>query len=210
MGFVDKCLSLGRAASLHVLAWGCGLCLVVFSSCEKAYPTASNAPDQEAKVTPATSVAVVPIQPCGLLTPEEVGAAQGAKIESRKASESSDGAFRVAQCFYAATESAKSVNLALTQRNPGNPRRSPKEFWNETFHGETEREGKGEEDEAKRPPRQIDGVGDEAYWMGRDALYVLHHDTFLRLSIGGPASVEGKISIAKALAAKALVHLPAD
>ncbi len=128
----------------------------------------------------------------------------------------------MAQCFYTADENSKSVNLAVTQRNPANPKRSPKEFWTETFHRgqsasgdveEKERDGaavaKGEEENEKSaPPRQVAGIGDDAYWMGRDALYVLKGDLFFRISVGGPEPVESKLDKARKLAGHVLERLP--
>ena len=162
---------------------------------------------------------------CGLITKEQIEAVMGSPIKETKSSGSSNGAFRVSQCFYTATEFSKSVSLAVTQSDPSSKaKRSPKEFWEETFgryEGEAtehkgdkekkeslreERRGKGEEEEAV-PPKKITGIGDEAFWTGNrfgGALYVLKQDTFIRISVGGPDKEETKIDKCKSLAQKAI------
>ncbi len=152
----------------------------------------------------------------------------GSPIKDTKSSGHSDGAFRVSQCFYTATEFSKSVSLAVTQRDPNSSaKRNPKEFWEESFgryEGETkehegdkekkeslheERRGKGEGEEGV-PPKKITGIGDEAFWTSNrfgGALYVLKKDAFIRISVGGADKEETKIDKSKVLAEKALDHL---
>jgi hypothetical protein len=165
---------------------------------------------------------------CALLSKEEVEAVQGSPIKETKSSERSNGVFRVAQCFYTAAEFSRSVSLAVTQRDPASAaRRSPKDFWKETFGRytgeEKERErdkekkeslreqtrGKAEEEESV-PPKKIAGIGDEAFWTGNrfgGALYVLKKNAFIRISVGGPDNEETKINKSKALGQKALERL---
>ncbi len=97
----------------------------------------------------------------------------------------------------------------------------PKEFWRETFHQEqqTEKErerdrgkaAKKEEDEEKSaPPQRVNGVGDEAFWMGSrvgGALYVLKGNSYLRISVGGSGDTTEKIKKSKALAQKVIPRL---
>jgi hypothetical protein len=68
-----------------------------------------------------------------------------------------------------------------------------------------------EQDEEKgRPPKKVEGIGDDAYWIANrvgGALYVLKNDVFIRISVGGPESEDAKINRCKALAEKALSHL---
>lgn len=187
-----------------------GTCLfLLLAACEKPNPSPSSHATAEQSASPATKVAVVAIDPCGLLLVDEVAAVQGTKMQPGKMSSSNEGSFRLAQCFYPAEEPSQSVNLALTQRNPDKPKLSPKEFWHEKFHRTPEADSEPAEEEGeKRSPRLIEGIGDEAYWMGRDALYVLRGDLFFRISIGGRATIDEKIVRAKTLAAKALARLP--
>lgn len=136
--------------------------------------------------------------------------------------------FRLSQCYYSAAESGKSVSLALTQANPDyQGKRTPKDFWNETFgpydqEKEADRisppqsasEGGAKPDKEKEdkaaPPRKIDGVGEDAFWVGNrvgGALYVLKDNAILRISVGGPDNQETKITKSKTLALKALRRL---
>ncbi len=163
------------------------------------------------------------IYACTLITGEEVQAIQGSPVRDAKASEQSDGSFRVGQCFYSAETFNKSVSLAVTQSDPASAKaRNPKDFWKETFgryEGKTKEEKGDEEkkeslreqDEEKgRPPKKIEGIGDAAYWTSNrvgGALYVLKNDVYIRVSVGGPESEDALINRCKALAEKALSRL---
>jgi hypothetical protein len=199
------------ASKTHRLAFVLSIALLTaLPGCQKSKTTAAGS--KRAK-----------IGACGLITNEEAQAIQGSPIKDAKASEQSDGSFRVAQCFYSAETFNKSVSLAVTQSDPASPKaRNPKDFWKETFgryEGEAKEE-KGdeekkkslrEEDEEKgRPPKKIAGIGDAAYWTANrmgGALYVLKNDVFIRISVGGPESEEAQINRCKALAEKALSRL---
>ena len=168
-----------------------------------------------------------PLEACSLLTPAEIEAIQGSPIKDTKSSGTANGGLRVSQCFFSAAEFSKSVSLSITQTDTSTPSpRSAKSFWNETFgkfEGEA-KEGKGDEEkreslrEQKREgeeeegarPKKITGVGDAAYWTASrvgGALYVLHKDAFLRISIGGPDPEDKRIEKCKALAEKALARM---
>ena len=161
---------------------------------------------------------------CALITNAELQAIQSAPVKDTKGSDQSDGRFRITQCFYNTDPFNKSVSLAVTQSDPVSPSaRDPKEFWQQTFgRYESEmRERKGDEEEKKkslkdedeergRPPKKIEGVGDDAFWTANrlgGALYVLKNNVFIRISVGGPETEESKIERCKALAAKALSRL---
>jgi hypothetical protein len=55
-------------------------------------------------------------------------------------------------------------NRAATQSitTASQAKRSPRDFWKETF--EREQKAAGDEREASAPPKKIDGIGEEAYW----------------------------------------------
>ena len=60
-------------------------------------------------------------------------------------------------------------------------------------------------------PQPVSGLGDEAFWVAdrvTGALYVLHGDIFLRLSVGGVTDEEARLQRARALAESALRRLP--
>ena len=91
--------------------------------------------------------------------------------------------------------------ISVGQRTRPSGEKDPKEWWKQTFHrdeGEKEEHGgEGErerEEEGKRtPPKKIDGLGDEAFWVASPvggAMYVLKGDVYLRLSTGGREQFE--------------------
>jgi hypothetical protein len=208
--------------------WFCIL-LSSFAGCKKpaelrstlqTEPISSSAPKQESG--PKLDV-------CGLLTKEEIEAIQGSPVTDTKSSDATQEIFHVSQCYYSAAESSKSVSLALTEANPSyKGKRSPKDFWNETFgpYNHQKKEGDRssanertneanakpdrEKEEQAAPPQKIEGVGDDAFWVGNrvgGALYVLKNNAILRISVGGADNQETKINKSKALALKALPRL---
>jgi hypothetical protein len=162
------------------------------------------------------------IAACKLITTEEVGAIQGAKITDTKSSAGWSGNLLMSQCYYAAMEPNKSVSVAVIEKDPQSAESGPRGFWNQTFK-ETARsenepgeknENSGrephEEQDRKIPRKKIDGVGEEAFWSGNrfgGALYVLKNDVIVRVSVGGPDDQETKIAKSKALVEKALSRL---
>jgi len=158
---------------------------------------------------------------CRLITTEEIGAIQGSPIKEPKGSTRSENGFRVSQCFYTAAEFSKSVSLAVIQKDPDNSaKRSPKEFWKEKFgrfSGDEEaRDKSGQESEREEekerliPPKQIDGIGDQAFWVSNrfgGVLYVLKSNAFISIGLGGTDDEETKLNKSKALAQKALQRL---
>jgi hypothetical protein len=152
---------------------------------------------------------------CALLTSEEIAAVQGSPVKETKSSEHSEADFRVSQCYFGVEQSGKSVSLAVTQADPNHPgKRTPKDFWQETLAGHAvDKDGEGDKEEKEREsaaPTKIEGVGDDAYWVGNrvgGALYAIKNKTFIRISIGGPDDQKTKIEKSKTLAKKALERL---
>ena len=197
-----------------------GACLVflllLFSGCEKRTGSSNNK-----MTTPQT---VAKLDACSLITREEFRAIQNSTVTEIKSSANANGGFRIAQCFFGAT-SNNSVSLAVTQSDPdSSAKRSPTDYWKETFGRYTAEEkerdddkvrdqarAKGEEEE-HAPPKKISGIGDEAFWSGSlvgGALYILkkEKDVFIRISVGGADNEETKINKSKALAQKAIERL---
>lgn len=164
---------------------------------------------------------------CTLLTGEEIQAIQGSPMTGAKSSGSSDGGLRVSQCFYSTAEFTKSVSVAVTQADSAssNPR-SATSYWHDTFgryegkpeekEGDEEKreslkkQGGEHEEEEAAPPKKIDGVGNAAYWTPNrvgGALYVLHNDVIIRVSVGGVDPEDKKIGKCKELAEKALTRM---
>jgi hypothetical protein len=200
------------------------LAFLPMAGCKKPASSQSSA-QPSASPLAKRSPAGPPIDACTLLTKEEIQEVQGSPVTDTKSSEvPGGGAFRTSQCYYAAAESSKSVSLAITQSNP-EFNKSPRDYWKETFgrFGKKENEeeaekkkeeaaspGRRNEEEEGRPPKKIEGVGEEAFWSGNrfgGALYVLKKESILRVSVGGPGDEEKKIERSKALAEKAINRL---
>jgi len=153
---------------------------------------------------------------CTLLTSAEIEAVQGEPVKETKASVQPNGEMLVSECLFRTTKFAKSVSLALATRPSTKPSAlAPRQFWQKQFHArDTEEDeihaaGQGakkpeSEDEAEaRKPRRIEGLGDEAYWVGTPitgALYVLQGDNFVRISVGGVHEESVRIEKSKVLA----------
>jgi hypothetical protein len=151
---------------------------------------------------------------CSLVSKEEVESVQASPVTDAKSSERSDDLFRVSQCFYVTAESNKSVNLALVQeRTDQKNNRSPKDFWKEKFdpyHDEEPKTKSGDEKEQGSAPKKIEGLGNDAYWVGNrfgGILYVLKGDAFISIGLGGTDDEETKLRKSKVLAEKALQQL---
>lgn len=153
------------------------------------------------------------IDPCALLSKQDIEALQHSPITETKSSERTDGDFRMAQCFYTATEFNKSVNVVVIEKQETR-KRTPKDFWDETFlhaGGEKEKEEHEREEEKERtPPKKIEGLGDDAYWSSNrfgGMLYVLKGDAFFSISVGGADTEQVKLEKCKTLAQKALERM---
>ena len=151
---------------------------------------------------------------CSLVSKQEIESVQAAPVNETKTSEHLDGVFLVSQCSYTAAEFSKSVTLALVRSDPKQgSARSPKDFWKEKFDPYWDEEPKtnsGDEKEQGSVPKKVDGLGDDAYWVGNrlgGMLYVLKGDTFISIGVGGTDDEETKLKKSKALAQKALQHL---
>ncbi|HUS10727.1 MAG TPA: hypothetical protein VMZ30_09700 [Pyrinomonadaceae bacterium] len=185
------------------------------SSAPSASPVASNP-------APAQAIGVKPkIDACALLTSKELEAVQGEALKETKLSGQSTGGFNISQCFFTLPTFTNSVSLLVAQKGEGSAAKDPREFFRERFHekraGEKERErerdkkkGAEEEEEEGAPPQKVSGIGDEAFWTGSrvgGAMYVLKGNSYVRISIGGPADQATKIRKTKALAAKVIGRL---
>lgn len=151
---------------------------------------------------------------CSLLSKEDVESIQAVGVNETKSSKSSNGMFLISQCFYTAAESNKSVNLALIQNDPiQRSKRTPKDFWKEKFDPYENEEPKAKSSDEKEQgsaPKQINGLGDEAFWVSNrfgGVLYVLKGDAFMSIGLGGTDDEETKLTKSKALAQKALQRL---
>jgi hypothetical protein len=199
------------------------------ASSAAATPNTLTTATSPATATPdANTAAVKPsIDACTLLASDEIKAVQGEAVKQTKASDRAAGDFIVTQCYYELPTMSNSISLTLTETNSAKrDSESVREFWERTFgqeekksekerEQEREREKKAkaepereEEEEAQMEP--VRGVGDEAFWSASrvgGALYVLKHNRFIRISVGGKGDNEAKLRKSKTLARKALAHL---
>jgi hypothetical protein len=167
------------------------------------------------------------VEVCALLTSAEIEAVQGEAVQETKPSVQPSSNFLMSQCFFRTASFNKSVSLVLFTPDPAKPSGpGPREYWQEQFHarepavkekdeaaaGQAKAPKKTEEESERelRKPRPIAGLGEEAYWAGNritGALYVLHGDAFLRISVGGIREESARIEKSKALARAALKRL---
>ena len=203
------------------------LFVILCVACKKADETSSpgaSSPVEQKAVEQSGRVESA-IAACSLITSEEVATIQKATITEFKGGAGPSGSLVMSQCYYSAKEPNMSVSLAVIQPSPGSRTGSEaRDYWEETMRGsseqsagETQREDKdqkserGEKGEKKNPLKEVEGVGEKAFWSGNrfgGALYVLKGDVFIRISVGGPDNEETKIEKSKGLAEKALGRLP--
>jgi len=157
--------------------------------------------------------------PCKLLTSGDIQAVQRDAVQETKPGTQPAGGLVMSQCLFRTANPSKSVSVAIASAGST----SPRVFWQKQFrtgHPESEekekekaaagrKDAKEEEDEGTRP-RTIQGVGEQAYWVGSPmvgALYVLKGNTFLRISVGGVREEAARIEKSVALARLALKRL---
>lgn len=155
---------------------------------------------------------------CSFLTKSEIQAVQGESIVRMKESSPKREGIAVSHCFYDAKTFDKSVSLEMTWRNPLAPaHNAPRERWKRLFHSaggspRPQREKKGKDNGGKTgdegeegQPFAVDGIGNEAFWMGDPvvgSLFVLKGDVYFRISVGGWADGAVRLEKTKALAQK--------
>lgn len=178
-----------------------------------------NQPSSPSAAADSPATAKAKLDACALLTSKDIESVQGEAVKETKLTGQSAAGISVSQCFFTLPTFTNSVSLLVAQKGDGNAARDPKEFWRDTFHEEKAREKDAdrdrekkerEEEEGEAPPKKVPGIGDEAFWMGNrvgGALYVLKGNSYVRVSIGGPADQASKIKRSKALAQKAIARL---
>jgi hypothetical protein len=153
---------------------------------------------------------------CTLLTSAEIEAVQGEAVKETKATVQPNGEMLLSECLFNTTNFAKSVSVTLVTPSSAKPSAlTPRKFWQKQFHapdmeedkmraaGKRAQEPEPEREEEARKPRRIEGLGEDAYWVGTPitgALYVLQGDNFVRISIGGVGEESVRIEKSKILA----------
>ena len=141
--------------------------------------------------------ATAPRNACEVLTRTDMAKVQGEAWSDVRLSNRGE----TSQCFYQLPSFVNSVSLDLT-------RGDARQIWRERFEAEEEEQGKKKK--KKHPPAPVQGIGDEAFWVGNHmtgSLYVLKGDALLRVSIGGKGTEQEKIAKSKTLVRKALKRL---
>lgn len=140
--------------------------------------------------------------PCSLLTDETILEVQGASVSEHIASTQKAPGFRVLQCLFKTGDFSSSVSVALTLDDGGG---GALRYWQERFDVDAPSGGDKED-----PPKSVPDLGDAAYWVGdpfTGSLYVLAGDRFLRISIGGVADEDHRLSRSRTLAAAAMSEI---
>lgn len=144
------------------------------------------------------------IDACNLLTSKEIESVQGEPLKETKSSGQSGAGLATSQCYFALATAANSISLTVMQKGDGSDARDPKQFWKETFHSDKDKEkGRAGEGEKANAQEKIEGIGDEAFWLGNrvgGALYVLKGSNVVRISVGGAGDQAAKIDKSKKLA----------
>lgn len=180
-------------------------------------------PPQKVDTSSVSSTAKESVGVCSLLTSAEIMAAQGEPIKETRSSLQPIGGMRMSRCSFLTPTPAKSVSLEVVAPNPADSSTlTPRKFWRNQFRSPGQREeelpslaqsaekSRGEDEKEMSEARRIDGLGEEAYWVGNPitgALYVLHGDIFLRISGGGVRQESARIETSKALARAAISRL---
>jgi uncharacterized protein DUF3558 len=217
------------------------LCLLFLASCKSKETGSTTNPPASSTANSATNSSVSPaannsaaakskVDPCGLLTSDELKAVQGEAFANAMRSDRQDGDFIVGQCYYSLPTAANSVVVNVTTARDAPGARNPRDFWESTFGKDAGEENDGdkkrdkdkpkqsapgerreeEAGEAAAKPEKVSGLGDEAFWIGSrvgGALYVLKQNLFFRISVGGAGDEKAKLSKSKTLAQNVLKRL---
>ena len=150
---------------------------------------------------------------CGLLSKEDIQTVLQVSISETKAVGGADGPILISQCFYMTAPATPIVTLAVTSNKPGySAEKSIREHWKEMFSPDAEREKEErvekslereseKKEHPKFPPRQVEGLGQQAYWA-QGTLFILNDDSVIRLSLGGTDDEEARLAKAKTLGQK--------
>lgn len=175
------------------------------TSAEKPGAAGSTVPvsDVSGKSVPGASSDV-----CSMIERSTVESVQGAAVSDARANKVTRGPFAVSQCLYTATAADKpgqNLSVLIEVRRPDSSAAVSDALSTEWNKLRDKKENKRSE-----KPRPVEGVGDEAFWVGSDklgALYVLSKGAMVYVSIGGAEGVDAKIEKAKKLAASAIARL---
>lgn len=199
--------------------------LCLFVACSASLATAQTVSPSPGKTKERSVLASAgrTVSACALLASKEIEAVQGEPVMETVSNSQLTEGMNLSQCVFHTPTAAKSVSLELATVNHSNSSAAtPRKFWRNQFHSSDLREKElaadakpvkglmSEPQNEERKPRRIDGVGEEAYWVGNSLtgiLYVLQGDVFLRLSVGGIRDESARLEKSKALARAAIRRL---
>lgn len=192
-----------------IAVWLC-VVTVALAGCQSSDPrAASYATPSPPGSTPNANASPTPvalksrIDPCALLTSDELKTVQSEALQTTLPSEREYGEYFIAQCYYQLPTITNSVVVNVTTAKERG--KSVKEFWRST-RAEAGSGNKPEEKESR--PEKVSGVGEDAYWEASGiALYVLKKDVILRISVGGASDIRTKLERSKTLAQKAVARM---
>lgn len=157
--------------------------------------------------SPAANAAGGAPDTCSLIEASEVEAVQGVRVQQTTPSSRESDGLSIAQCFYTVISSDGlknlSVHLEVTRDDPAAAGGVLDKIWKEKFQ-------QAKEKRKAEKPKPVEGVGEEAFWLGNNkmgALYVLKKNRMVRVSVGGADEEGSKIEKSKKLAEKALARL---
>ena len=209
MRYLTRYFSRTALGALVVLEFGCG---------KPSIPVANSSPTEKDNSGEPTAImtALPKIDASKLLTSEELQTVLGQPLTQAVPSSRSEAGFAIAQCYFTLPTPSRSVVVTVTSKGDGPQQREPRQFWEEKFHEDPEereeKEGKGgeEAEHPQAPPKKIENVGEEAYWVESGqmgALYALEGNRFIRLAIGGDDDEDTKIEKSATLARNVLKRL---
>jgi hypothetical protein len=204
-----------------------GTCILLYALPLFSVPSLTGraaASPQEKKPSSALEKTSQKVDACTLLTGAEILAATGEPLEEARLSVRPTSGMRTSLCIFRTPTFAKSVSLSVATQGDRSSPSVPREFWRNQFHpvrqkkgastaAETEKiqsEFRVEGENEGRKPRAVEGLGDEAFWVGSSisgALYVLLGDAFLRVSVGGIPEESLRLARSKSVASAALARL---
>jgi hypothetical protein len=171
-------------------------------------PTAERHETSPAQPQASTDAA---IDACKLLSNEEIAAVQGQAPTRTQLVGESDGQLSVSQCNFLLPTGTNSISLRVVQRADGPHAKDPKQVWQDTFHGNRAQPA---DKRHARPLQKVDGVGEEAFWVGNlktGGLHVLKGKRYIKISVGGEDDLQTKITKCSKLSQFVLPRLtPAD
>ena len=190
------------------------LLAAALGACSKGdTPTASSEPTAEQRDAdgdePQGPASAAAIDACKLLSNEEIAAVQGEAPARAQLVGESAGPLSVSQCNFLLPTGSNSLSVRVVERGKGPGARDAREVWRETF--QTPRADSADK-RYIREHQKVEGVGEEAFWLGNrksGGLHVLSGDRYIRVSVGGQEEVPAKIEKTSKLARHVLPRLDA-